>query len=50
MIIPEKYTVPTNKQDLKHQRYNQICVITVKHILLLKELLLLEEQIIMHMT
>ena len=31
-----------NKQDSKHQCYDQICVILVMHILLLKEILLLQ--------
>ena len=35
-----------NKQiRFKHQRYNRICVITAKHMLLSREILLLKERI-----
>ena len=49
MVNPEGYTVLANKLDLKHQCYNRIYVITIIHKLLLKELLMLQIQILMCM-
>ena len=51
MISPVMQKIDTNqvnKYDLKHQCYNQNYVITVMHLLLSKELLMLQIQIIMH--
>ena len=42
-------TNQTYKQDLKHQCYHQIYVIKVLHVLMLKGLLLLQNQILIDM-
>ena len=41
-------TNQANKYDLNHQCYNHIYVITVMHILLSQELLLLQNQIMIY--
>ena len=42
LLVQKIDTNQVNKKDLKHQCYNQIYVITVMHILLLKDILVLQ--------
>ena len=42
LLVQKIDTNQVNKKDLKHQCYNQIYVIKVMHILLLKDILVLQ--------
>ena len=42
LLVKKIDTSQVNKKDLKHQCYNQIYVILVMHILLLKDILVLQ--------
>ena len=46
MTSLEDQKISTNKYDLKHQCYDQIYVVTVMYILLLKELLSSKEEVV----